>query len=70
MKRVEVIRGKDRELIPFVLSEYLVPQKTSAYEKINKKTLRAIADELELAYDESYIVFAKKVLNTYIKRQR
>ena len=64
------IRSYYGELIPFVLSEYLVPQKTSAYEKINKKTLRAIADELELAYDESYIVFAKKVLNTYIKRQR
>ena len=70
MKRVEVVKGEALEITPFIFSKYLEPEHASQDKKINKKALRALADELGLSYDESHIAFAKKVLNAYLKRPR
>lgn len=34
--------------------------------KITKKELKHLADDLGLVYDDSQIVFAKKLLNAYL----
>lgn len=70
MKRVEVVRAEGLEIVPFDINRYLDGFNTSTYEKISKKKVRAMADELGLGYDESHIVFAKKLFNAYLKRQR
>lgn len=70
MKRVDVVRAEGLEIIPFDLNRYLDGLTASTYEKISKKKVRAMADELGLGYDESHIVFAKKLLSAYLKRQR
>jgi hypothetical protein len=68
MKRVEVINPAGVKVSPFILDEFMAPEETfSQPEKVTKKALRAIADELEIPYDESHIEFAKKVINAYIK---
>lgn len=68
MKRVEVVDPASVKVSPFILHEFMVPQETSAKPaKVTKKTLRAMANALDISYDESHIEFAKKVINVYIK---
>lgn len=68
MRRVEVVNPASVKVSPFILHEFMSQRTTSAkQEKVTKKTLRAIAKELEISYDESHIEFAKKMINAYVK---
>ena len=68
MKRVEVVNPASVKVSPFILHEFMSPKDTSMkYEKVTKKALRTIANELGISYDESHIEFAKKIINAYVK---
>ena len=68
MKRVEVVHPASVKVSPFILQEFTSHRTTSDKDKkVTKKTLRAIAKELKISYDESHIEFAKKMINAYVK---
>lgn len=67
MKRVEVLRACEIEVKPFILDDF-IPHKVaySSRNKVTKKELRNLAEDLGLAYDDAKIVFAKKLLSAYL----
>ncbi|MDM5271334.1 hypothetical protein PGH07_04020 [Sulfurovum sp. zt1-1] len=68
MKRVEVVNPASVKVSPFILNEFMSPKDTSIKpEKVTKKAVRDIANELGISYDESHIEFAKKLINAYVK---
>ena len=68
MKRVEVLRGDEVEVKPFVLDDFIPHQAVyGTMKKITKKELKNLAEVIDLAYDDAQIVFAKKLLNAYME---
>ncbi len=68
MKKVSVVKNTEVEVKPFMLDDFIqVKQKHVSIEKITKKTLKKIADELELDYNDKEIVFTKKLITAYLK---
>ena len=68
MKKVNVVKSTEVEVKPFILDDFIqVKQKHVSIEKITKKTLKKIADELELDYNDREIVFTKKLITAYLK---
>lgn len=53
---------------PFILDDF-IPDKAaySSMNKVTKKELRNLAEELGLAYDDAQIIFTKKLTNAYIE---
>lgn len=68
MKRIEVVKSVEVEVKPFILNDF-IPHKVaySSMNKVTKKELRNLAEDLGLAYDDAQIVFAKKLTNAYIE---
>ena len=67
MKKVEIVKADEVEVKPFILDDF--PQhkvQHSMMDKVTKKELKKLADNLGLAYDDAQIVFTKKLLNAYI----
>lgn len=70
MKRVEVLKADEVEVKPFILDAFIPGQTAcSSMKKVTKKELRKLAEELDLAYDEAQIVFAKKLMNAYMEKR-
>lgn len=70
MKRVEVLKAAEVEVKPFILDAFIPGQTAcSSMKKVTKKELRKLAEELDLAYDEAQIVFAKKLMNAYMEKR-
>jgi hypothetical protein len=68
LKKVSVVKSTEIEVKPFMLDDFIqVKQKHVSIEKITKKTLKKIADELELDYNDKEIVFTKKLITAYLK---
>jgi len=68
LKKVNVIKSTEVEVKPFMLDDFIqVKQKHVSIEKITKKTLKKIADDLELDYNDKEIVFTKKLITAYLK---
>jgi len=68
LKKVNVVKSTEVEVKPFILDDFIqVKQKHVSIEKITKKTLKKIADELELDYNDKEIVFTKKLITAYLK---
>ena len=68
MKKVNVVKSTEVEVKPFMLDDFIqVKQKHVNIEKITKKTLKKIADELELDYNDKEIVLTKKLITAYLK---
>ena|GEM_PF-740881 len=68
MKKVEVVKAAEVEAKPFILDDF-IPHKAaySSMNKVTKKELKNLAEDLGLAYDDAQIVFAKKLTNAYIE---
>lgn len=68
MKKVEVVKASEVEVKPFILDDF-IPHKAaySSMNKVTKKELRSLAEELGLAYDDAQIMFAKKLTNAYME---
>lgn len=59
------------ELKPFVLDDFIQENVNhNMIKKVTKKELKHLADELNLAYDDAQIIFAKKLLNAYVLGQQ
>ena len=70
MKKVEVVKASEVEVKPFILDDF-IPHKAaySSMNKVTKKELRSLAEELGLAYDDAQIIFAKKLTNAYMEKR-
>ena len=63
-----MVKSTEVEVKSFILDDFIqVKQKHVSIEKITKKTLKKIADELELDYNDKEIVFTKKLITAYLK---
>ena len=67
MKKVEVVKANEVEVKPFILDDFTQDKvQHSMMNKITKKELKNLADDLGLAYDDAQIVFTKELLNAYL----
>ncbi len=67
MKKLEVVKADEVEVKPFILDDFIQHRvQHSMMNKITKKELKHLADELGLVYDDTQIVFTKKLLNAYL----
>ncbi|MDM5263010.1 hypothetical protein PF327_02255 [Sulfurovum sp. XTW-4] len=67
MKKVEVVKADEIEVKPFILDDFIEHRvQHTMMNKVTKKELKHLADELGLVYDDTQIVFTKKLLNAYL----
>jgi hypothetical protein len=67
LKKVEIVKANEVEVTPFILDDFTQPKvEHSMMNKITKKELKNLADDLGLAYDDAQIVFTKKLLSAYL----
>ncbi len=68
MKKVEVVKSSEVEIKPFILNNFIQNKEMhGSMKKVSKKELKQIADVLGLSYDDTQIIFSKKLLNEYLK---
>ena len=71
MRKVTVVKSPEVEIKPFIVNDFIsLKESHSPIEKVSKKELKILADELGLSADKSHLLFAKKLLNAYMKRIR
>lgn len=76
LKKIEIVKASEIEVKPFFIKDFSqdetlgVSMKKSIQKKIKKKELKDLAEHLGLAYNETQIVFAKKLLNAYLGGER
>ena len=69
MKKVAVVKNFEVEVKPFVLKDFTRVEETSgSMEKITKKMLKNLADDLKLEHDEKQIVFTKKLMIAHLEK--
>lgn len=62
-----MVKADEVEVKPFILDDFIqhkVQQNTM--NKVTKKELKNLADDLGLVYDDAQIVFTKKLLSAYL----
>ena len=70
MKKVLVVKASKVKINPFVLDDFMqVKQMHGSMTKITKKSLKHLADDLGLSYDDKQIGFTKKLITAYLERQ-
>jgi len=70
LKKIEVVQAGEVKIEPLDLPHFILshtPKRTS--QKITKKKIKAVAEQLGLSYNEREIVFAKKIINAYIQQK-
>jgi len=69
MKHVTIVKKYEVHLQDFLLEDFTThKEKNSTMQKMTKKTLKSLANDLGLDYDEASLNFAKKLFNAQIKR--
>jgi len=69
LKKVLVAKASEVKITPFVLDDFIqVKQMHDSMTKITKKTLKHLADDLGLSYDDKQISFTKKLMTAYLER--
>ena len=69
MRKVSVIKNSEVKEEPFVLDDFIQDKEiVGSMDKITKRVLRQLADELGLTYDEKQIGFTKKMMTAYLER--
>jgi len=67
LKKVEIVKANEVEVKPFTLDDFTQHEvEHSMRNKVTKKELKNLADDLGLAYDDAQIVFTKKLLSAYL----
>ena len=70
MKTIEIAPVDNIVIKPFILEDFIEREDTFMYsEKISKKELKALANNMGLEYDDKSIALAKKLLNAYLKEK-
>ncbi len=65
-----MVQANEVEVTPFVLEDFTTSDSVSVvFEPVSKKELKSLANELGLAYDDATVAFAKKLINSYIKKR-
>jgi len=71
VKKIEVVSVNEIEVKPFVLNDFIHNEASLVTEKkMTKKELKELAESLGLVYDDTHIVFAKKLFNAYLTGKR
>ncbi len=71
MKKVLLVKASEIKVRPFVLDDFIQDKENDAtMKKVTKKELRNLADDLGLKYEDSNIVFTKKILIAYLKKMK
>lgn len=62
-----MVKADEVEVKPFILDDFIQHKvQQSMMNKVTKKELKNLADELGLVYDDSQIIFTKKLLSAYL----
>jgi len=70
LRKVEVVRAEEVEVKPIELHRFTVRYARDRISgKVSKKELKEIAEDLGLAYDDTQISFAKKLMNAYMEKE-
>ncbi len=65
-----MVKASKVKVTPFILEDFIGSETAIAVSNtVNKKELKSLAKELNLAYDDEHINFAKKLINAYIKKR-
>ena len=65
-----MVKASEVKVTPFVLDDFMqVKQRHGSMTKITKKSLKNLADDLGLSYDDKQIGFTKKLITAYLERQ-
>ena len=68
---MKIVSANTVEVKPLLLSDFIQSKASDVtMGKITKKELKNLAEELGLGYDDTHIVFAKKLLNAYFTGKR
>ena len=63
------MRNSEVKRKPFVLDDFIQDKEiVGSMDKVTKRALKQLADELGLTYDEKQIVFTKKMITAYLER--
>ena len=63
-----IVKKSEVEVKPFILDDFTQDKETDGtIKKVTKKELRTLADDLGLKYEDSQIVFTKKMMTAYLK---
>jgi 2-hydroxy-3-keto-5-methylthiopentenyl-1-phosphate phosphatase len=66
---VKIVKSTKVKIKPFILSDFTQTKAMrGSIKKITKKTVKNLANELGLAYDEKQIAFTKKIMTEYLER--
>jgi len=67
LKKIQIVKADEVEVKPLVLDDFIQDEvKQSMMQKVTKKELKHMADELGLVYDNAQIIFAKKLISAYV----
>ena len=70
MKKIEIVKANEVDVKPFTVSNFTENRmKSTRVEKISKKTLKNIAKEIGLDYNNDQILFTKKIIETYLAKR-
>jgi len=70
MPKIKLVSASKVDIKPFILEKFNLNQdKSSKIEKVSKKELEDIANELGLAFSKEDLVFTKKILRAYLERR-
>ena len=71
MRKVTVVKSSEVEIKPFIVDDFIsLKESPIPMKQVSKNELKALSVELGLSTDKSHLLFAKKILNAYIKRNR
>ena len=66
-----MVKASEVEVKPFVLDDFTQDKEThGSMKKVTKKELRTLADDLGLKYEDSDIIFTKKLITAYLKKMK
>ena len=66
-----IVKASEVEVKTFVLDDFTQDKEThGSMKKVTKKELRTLADNLGLKYEDSAIVFTKKMMTAYLKKMK
>jgi hypothetical protein len=69
LRRVELIKASQVKVKPFKIADFIqTEERNSSIKKVSKKELRSLAKNLGLTYDDTQIVFAKKLITAYLNK--
>jgi len=83
MKSVRVVKSSEVSIKPFVLKDFVLKDSLPKHflddsakrkksdvksQKVTKKSLKLLAEELGLDYNDKEIAFTKKMMTAYLKR--